>query len=92
MASRKGSITHGVPNYSLLTITIGDDTRPKRHLINHETAFNIHNPNLDHRDRGRRLRLPSYLQIENASDQVQRLTPNLSPRRFRSWLTVIHQE
>ena len=25
--------------------------RPKEYLLNHETAFNIHNPSLDHRDR-----------------------------------------
>jgi hypothetical protein len=29
-----------------------------------------------HRIRGKRLRLPSHLQIENASDTIQRLTPN----------------
>jgi hypothetical protein len=45
-------------------ITIDDDDGPQNHLPNHEIAFNIHNPSLDHRDRGKRLRLPSYLQIE----------------------------
>ena len=36
--------------------------------VNHDTLFNIHNSSPDHRDRGKRLRLPSYPQIENASD------------------------
>ena len=46
-----------------------------------QTAFNIHNPSRDHRDR-ERLRLPSHPQIENASDQVQRLTPKLVSEAF----------
>jgi hypothetical protein len=35
----------------------------------------------DHRDRGKHLRLPS-LQIENASDIIQRLSPKLVSEAF----------
>ena len=37
------------------------------HLPGPRTVFKIHNPRPDHRARGKRLRLPSYLQIESAS-------------------------
>jgi hypothetical protein len=63
-------IEDGVCNCSTVSITVGDDDRPQNHLPNHETAFNIHNPSLDHRDRGKRLRLPSHLQIESVSPKV----------------------
>ena len=43
-ASPNGSIAHGSYNCSQLASTIGADGSPKRHLLNHETAFNIHNP------------------------------------------------
>jgi hypothetical protein len=33
---------------------------PKNQSLNCQMPFNIHNPNEDHRDRGKRLRLPSY--------------------------------
>jgi hypothetical protein len=41
---------------------------PQNHSPKHQMPFNIHIPNWDHRDRGKRLRLPSNLLIENASD------------------------
>jgi hypothetical protein len=31
--------------------TRGDDDEPKDYLLKHKTAFNIHNPSLDHRAR-----------------------------------------
>jgi hypothetical protein len=60
------SITPCLP----ISITIGDDDGSQNHLSNQEIAFNSHNPILDHRDRGKRLRLPSYPQIENASHKL----------------------
>jgi hypothetical protein len=32
----------------------------QKHSLKCQMLFNIHNPNEDHRDRGKRLRLPSY--------------------------------
>jgi hypothetical protein len=34
-----------------LFISILDKNNPQKHLTNHETAFNIHNSHLHHRDR-----------------------------------------
>ena len=34
------------------SIAIGGDTTPKKHLANHQTLFNTHNPRQHHRDRG----------------------------------------
>jgi len=40
---------------------------PQSNAAGPEVSFNIHRSKPDHRVRGKRLRLPSYLQIENAS-------------------------
>jgi len=40
------------------------------------------NPSQDHRDRGKHLPLPSYLQIENASDLVQSFPPKFASEAF----------
>ena len=36
---------------STISSTRGDDEGPEDYLLKQETAFNIHNPSLDHRDR-----------------------------------------
>ncbi len=54
-------------NCSTLSIFIGEERSPQKPSPNHQIAFNLHNSYLDHRDRGKRLRLPSYHLIENAS-------------------------
>ena len=36
---------------STVPSTRGDNQEPKDYLLKQETAFNIHNPSLDHRDR-----------------------------------------
>src|ERR1017187_7913753 len=79
--SRNGSIAGCSRNCSLHAIIIGYDGSLKKHLPNHETVFNIHNSQ-PASPRPRRLRLPSYPQIENASDKVQRLSPKLVSEAF----------
>jgi hypothetical protein len=44
------SIAEGSCNCSPLAITIGNTGSAKKHLINHQTAFNIHNSLPHHRD------------------------------------------
>jgi hypothetical protein len=51
----------------------------RNQLPNHETAFNFHTSQADHRDRGKRLRLPSCLLIETASNDA----PLIPLRRAR---------
>ena len=66
--------------------------KPQKAFNQSQTAFNIHNSHPHHRDR-RRLRLPSYLQIETASRIKSSAHPNNRPacaRRFRCWLAVTH--
>lgn len=51
------------PSWSMVVIAIASKKGPQIHFLTLHTPFNIHN----HRDRGKRLRLLSRLQIENAS-------------------------
>src|SRR5277367_6720270 len=58
--------TDGSCNSSPVLINIADDHLHLNQLPDPETAFNIHTSQADHRDRGKRLRLPSCLLIETA--------------------------
>ena len=64
----------------------------QKHLLNRETAFNLHKAKPDHRGRGKRLRLPSPRQIENAPPLLHAKPWPSCAGRFRSWLTVIRPE
>jgi hypothetical protein len=81
-ASPNDPITERAAISSPPTIISGEKAALKNHSPKYQMRFNIHIPNQDHRDRGKRLRLPSNLLIENASDQVQRLTPKLVSEAF----------
>src|ERR1019366_3297126 len=75
-----------------VAINIRDDSCTKKHLLNRETAFNLHKAKPDHRGRGKRLRLPSPRQIENAPPLLHAKPWPSCAGRFRSWLTVIRPE
>ena len=54
-ATLTGFAEHRIEDHSMQILNIpstrGDNDVPKDYLLNQETAFNIHNPSLDHRDR-----------------------------------------
>ena len=75
-------------NSSPLLINTPHDHLHLNQLPNHETAFNIHTSQADHRDRGKRLRLPSCLLIETASNDAPALPVAPCSRRFRCRLAT----
>ena len=79
-------------NSSPLLINTPHDHLHLNQLPNHETAFNIHTSQADHRDRGKRLRLPSCLLIETASNDAPALPVAPCSRRFRCRLATIRPE
>src|SRR5277367_58102 len=80
--------TDGSCNSSPVLINIADDHLHLHQLPNPETAFNIHTSQADHRDRGKRLRLPSCLLIETASNDAPALPAAPCSRRFRCRLAT----
>ena len=84
--------TDGSCNSSPVLINIADDHLHLNQLPNPETAFNIHTSQADHRDRGKRLRLPSCLLIETASNDAPALPAAPCSRRFRCRLATIRSE
>jgi hypothetical protein len=84
--------TDGSCNSSPVLINIADHHLHLNQLPNPETAFNIHTSQADHRDRGKRLRLPSCLLIETASNDAPALPVAPCSRRFRCRLATINPE
>ena len=76
-------------NSSPLLINTPHDHLHLNQLPNPETAFNIHTSQADHRDRGKRLRLPSCLLIETASNDAPAHPVAPCSRRFRCRLATI---
>lgn len=90
--SANSFFTDGSCNSSPVLINIADDHLPRNQLPNHEIAFNIHTSQADHRDRGKRLRLPSCLLIETASNDAPAHPVAPCSRRFRCRLATIRPE
>ena len=90
--SANSFFTDGSCNSSPVLINIADDHLPRNQLPNHEIAFNIHTSQADHRDRGKRLRLPSCLLIETASNDAPAHPVAPCSRRFRCRLATIQLE
>ena len=84
--------TDGSCHSSPVLINIADHHLHLNQLPNPETAFNIHTSQADHRDRGKRLRLPSCLLIETASNDAPALPVAPCSRRFRCRLATIRSE
>ena len=79
-------------NSSPLLINTPHDHLHLNQLPNHETAFNIHTSQADHRDSGKRLRLPSCLLIETASNDAPAHPVAPCSRRFRCRLATMHPQ
>ena len=79
-------------NSSPLLINTPHDHLHLNQLPNHETAFNIHTSQADHRDRGKRLRLPSCLLIETASNDAPAHPVAPCSRWFRCRLATFRPE
>lgn len=79
-------------NSSPLLINTPHDHLHLNQLPNHEIAFNIHTSQADHRDRGKRLRLPSCLLIETASNDAPAHPVAPCSRRFRCRLATTRPE
>ena len=90
-AAQNGSIAHHSCNRKPLSVAFSEHGSSKKRLDNHQTIFNPHNPKPGS-PRSRRLRLPSYPQIENDSPTESRHPEHSSAGRFRSWLAVIREQ